>query len=218
MAEEKCNYRWLGYELHDGLVQWMVSARMSVDVVLAESTGLSDGAATRLKQVRDILDSGLEEGRDLIAFLESADTRPMIDVCESLQDFFERIEHEFDAAEQTFHGECPDPDWPRMPPDRAWNLVRIVQQAIRNTLRHAGPAAVRVRLGWQSADHLLVEITDTGQGFDPSQVDPSSHFGLSGMQHRARILGAELSIESQPGQGTRIRLLIPREQVACRPD
>ncbi|RMF41422.1 MAG: sensor histidine kinase [Planctomycetota bacterium] len=215
MAEEKCNYRWLGYELHDGLVQWMVSARMTVDVVLAESNGLSATSVARLKQVRNILDSGLEEGRDLIAFLESADTRPSIDVCESLRDFIERVEHEAEAAQQKLVGECPDPDWPRMPPDRAWNLVRIVQQAIRNALQHAGPATVRIRLGWDSPDRLCVDVADDGRGFDPSQVDPSSHFGLSGMQHRARLLGGELSIESKPGQGTRVRLIVPREKVAC---
>ena len=100
---------------------------------------------------------------------------------------------------------------------------RIVQEALNNVIHHAGTNRARVRMLYtRSALSILVE--DEGKGFDP-QAEPTEdelaeqqeeqgfeqegHFGLVSMKERAKIVGAELNISSQPGKGTRVHLRIP---------
>jgi signal transduction histidine kinase len=84
-------------------------------------------------------------------------------------------------------------------------ILRIVHEALQNTLRHAQAKRVTVRLGpsW-------VEVTDNGVGFEPDRPDlRSRHLGLTSMEERARELGGRLEIRSSPGAGTTIRLEVP---------
>ncbi|GIW97943.1 MAG: hypothetical protein KatS3mg111_1276 [Pirellulaceae bacterium] len=205
-AEADGDYRWIAYELHDGLLQWLVGAQMSLEVVLSEANSLAPEMVERLRQIRSILESGVEEGRDLIAFLESDKTRPEVDLCDAMHDFLERVRPQLNAVGQELEIVCPDPDWPPMAADRAWNVLRIAQQAIRNAIQHAGPCRVVVSAGWAENGQLRLAIVDSGRGFSVQEVDRSQHFGLSGIEHRARQLGAQLTIDSAPGRGTRIEI------------
>ena len=126
---------------------------------------------------------------------------------------------------------------------------RIVQEALANVAHHAGTKEARVRVLYtKSALSILVE--DKGKGFDPDAplsteeksasegaaeggapedaaaegavplVPETSHFGLMNMQERARIIGAEFNVASEPGKGTRVHLRIPyqKEDIAVRQD
>ena len=85
-------------------------------------------------------------------------------------------------------------------------LFRIVQEALNNIVKHAGTREGFIRLDLASQPASL-EVKDHGCGFEPEKVVRDiQHIGLSGMSERARELGWELSIESQPGQGTCIRV------------
>ena len=88
---------------------------------------------------------------------------------------------------------------------QAWNLSRVVQQAVNNAIQHAGPCSIsiRPRINKQTFE---VEIRDDGAGFDSAESIATGHFGLSGMEHRAHLLSGELQVESQVGLGTMIRL------------
>ncbi|MEW5895556.1 MAG: sensor histidine kinase [Candidatus Omnitrophota bacterium] len=92
------------------------------------------------------------------------------------------------------------------------NLYRIVQEALANLYHHAEATSVEVlfRRGKQS---LTMTIKDNGKGFFPHKASKgtghASKHGLSTMYERARLLGGELEIESEPGKGTLIRLHIP---------
>ncbi len=91
------------------------------------------------------------------------------------------------------------------------NLYRIVQESLANLQHHAEAANVEIlfRRGKQG---LTLIIKDDGKGFLPSDIhsDDGRHGqGLSTMQERARLLKGELDIQSEPGQGTTIRLYVP---------
>jgi signal transduction histidine kinase len=86
---------------------------------------------------------------------------------------------------------------------------RIVQEALTNAARHAGVAAVTVRV-WTDADKLNLQIEDRGCGFDPDVVlQAPRSTGLIGMQERAMLLGGHVIIESSPGAGTTITAELP---------
>ncbi len=96
---------------------------------------------------------------------------------------------------------------------RASAVFRIVQEALTNVARHA--RATQVGIHWSQDDHHIeVSVVDNGQGFEARPHRKPSGFGLLSMSERARDIGGELELESQPGQGTRLRLTFPRKSGA----
>jgi signal transduction histidine kinase len=93
------------------------------------------------------------------------------------------------------------------------NIYRMIQEALTNIQRHAGCSKARIRLerfaADEPADRLELEVCDNGCGFDTDIISRKGRFGVLGMQARAKALGGELSLDSHPGQGTRLWLRIP---------
>ena len=89
------------------------------------------------------------------------------------------------------------------------NALRICQEAVTNAVRHGKARQVRLRLDY-SPQLLLVSISDDGCGFQTGAQNISAgHFGIAGMEARARRLGGELKIESESGRGTIIEAKLP---------
>lgn len=82
-------------------------------------------------------------------------------------------------------------------------LYRIAQEALSNVARHSQATELAVRWVVRGADRALLCIHDNGAGFDPGIAKPG-HFGLDNMQARAREIGAALTLNSAPGQGTEL--------------
>ncbi len=88
-----------------------------------------------------------------------------------------------------------------------YQLLRIAQEAISNTLAHADANNLNIRVCLQE-EQLELTLDDDGIGFD-SREQPFGHFGLIGLRERANEIGAELTIDSVPGRGTRIFIRLP---------
>jgi signal transduction histidine kinase len=92
------------------------------------------------------------------------------------------------------------------------SLFRIVQEALNNVVKHAGAEHVNIMLSFEPA-LIRVRVRDDGRGFDPqakkSPLNGRPSLGLAGIQERARLLGGESLISSQPGQGTLVEVTIP---------
>ncbi len=91
----------------------------------------------------------------------------------------------------------------------AENVYRIIQEALSNIAAHAETDAGRIALVTRrDAIDLLIE--DEGRGFDAATLKGSSRLGILGMRERAELLGGEFTLETAPGQGTRIHVRLPR--------
>jgi signal transduction histidine kinase len=91
-------------------------------------------------------------------------------------------------------------------PARDLELLRIAQEAIHNSLRHAQAQHLAVRLHREDG-RVLLEVEDDGVGFDPSaRALRATHLGLTSMEERAERMGGRLEISSAPGSGTRVRI------------
>jgi signal transduction histidine kinase len=91
-------------------------------------------------------------------------------------------------------------------PARDSELLRIAQEAINNSLRHAQAQHLAVRLHREDG-RVRLEIEDDGVGFDPSaRALRATHLGLTSMEERAERIGGRLEIHSAPGSGTRVRV------------
>jgi len=102
----------------------------------------------------------------------------------------------------------------RLDPEQRRHLFLIFKEAINNIARHAECASVSLTIK-VSRNRLIVEIQDDGRGFSDlrpqkslSQGAGSGH-GLENMQSRAEELGGHLSVDSAPGHGTRLKLMVP---------
>ena len=87
------------------------------------------------------------------------------------------------------------------------NLFRIVQEALTNCAKHAKARSVTIRLSTDSSHLLALTIADDGVGFDVERHGAPG-LGLVTMRERAEFLGGTFSLESKPGQGTRIQVLV----------
>jgi signal transduction histidine kinase len=89
-------------------------------------------------------------------------------------------------------------------------LFRIVQEALNNIVKHAAARNVQILLEL-NAEHVRIRITDDGKGFDPQAPlsGEGRHFGLLGMRERALELGGSFTVNSQPGAGTEVEVVVP---------
>lgn len=91
-------------------------------------------------------------------------------------------------------------------------VYRMAQEALANSARHSGAQSARLCLTVTDNEVYLV-VSDEGKGFDPesamSRSQSREHFGLRGMQERARAMGGAFEIDSRPGAGARISIVLP---------
>ncbi len=216
------SYRWLAHELHDGLLQWVVAARMQVEAGLSN---LDENSAARTKFMRALsqLEQAQGEGRALIGYLDDQ-AQGDDDVTSALQKYLDAVQPDATERRQSLRFNPPQPPWPALPKQVAWSILRLLQQATQNAIQHAGPAEITISLGWSTENgpldvsepvlrhsQLAASVTDNGLGFDLEQPTEYGHFGLQSIQQRAKMCNAVLSIDSAPNAGTRIHIVVPFE-------
>jgi signal transduction histidine kinase len=204
-------------ELHDGLGQllgYVNTKAMAVRILL--QGGQTEAAAHHLEQLE-------EAAREV-----STDVRLAIQglrrTAEADADFASTLRNLVDQAARlsgvpvAFAAE--DLDDLRLPSEVELNLLRITQEALTNVRRHADASSAEVRIERRQGG-LQLRIQDDGQGFPDGRPDllRASHYGLAMMGERAAEIGAQLSVESQPGAGTSvsIRWNFPEEENDGRP-
>lgn len=199
-------------ELHDSLAQTQASLRFRVRMLDASlQAGGGAQAMHDLEQIEAALDQAHTELRTLIAHFRSPlETEAVAGEHFDLAGAIEQMTRSFREATgilTVFHqqGDCT-----MLPPTVGGEVLRIVQEALANIRKHSQAQTVRVMLIAVQEPHpwrLLVEDDGIGIGDVPTQAGPGEHLGLSIMRERAQRINAELRVESEPGEGTRIELL-----------
>jgi len=191
-------------ELHDTLSQGLAGLVLQLEAVDAH---LADA---RPEKARSILQQTMEQARAALA-----DARQVIDDlrqgsgCPSLSPIEEALRREVNRFCDATGISCTvEVSMQSAPPDTVNEAVRrIAAEALTNIARHARAGRVWMTLN-QSVTGLVLEIGDDGVGFDPQTV-PAGHFGLLGMNERARLAGGSLHVESAPSRGTVVRAEFP---------
>lgn len=196
----------LAHELHDSLAQTLASLRFQVRML--EETLQNKGAQSEAQQGAGRIHSGLDEAhhelRELInSFRAPMDQRGLVPALEKL---VERFKQETGIS-TFFQSDCRKVE---LDSTRELQTLRIVQESLANIRKHAQAHTVRVLLRCRASGNYLLLVEDDGIGFEGAapKGNPGEHIGLSIMQERARRLGGELHIESEPGEGTRVELII----------
>ncbi|MGA7029235.1 MAG: PAS domain S-box protein [Candidatus Acidiferrales bacterium] len=121
----------------------------------------------------------------------------------SVESLCKEVSDRHNLAVQFVHHCTPE----RFPKDVTLCLYRITQEALQNVVKHSGAAAAKVELLCQN-DRIDLCISDSGVGFSPEAVRGTAGLGLISMRERLRLVGGQLSVESELSQGTRIRARI----------
>lgn len=200
----------LAHELHDSLAQTLASLRFRVSMLqktLAQQS--SDTNATdEVEQIKTGLDEANFELRELLShFRIRMDERGLIPATEGL---VERFKNESNT-QIFFQNNCPDL---KLPPVLEVHILHIIQEALANIRKHSKANCVRILMSGGGSPYFHLLIEDDGQGIEAeiNSAIPGEHVGLSIMRERAQRIGAELTIESDPGEGTRIELLLQDTQ------
>jgi len=194
----------IGMDLHDGVIQSIYAVGLTLEharLLLGEEP---EQTRKRINQSIEDLNSTI---RDLRAFI--MDMRPRQLYEENLMDGLQRLINEFQAnslVETTLNG--PSDGLENLPDAHAIALFHICQEALANIAKHAQASKVEV-LVWTTTDRVLMEVSDDGRGFDPGQVRVTLGHGISNMQTRARNVGGDLEITTEPGEGTTIMAWMP---------
>jgi len=199
----------LAYELHDSLAQTIAALRFQIRN-LSETLDREESreAKRELKRIEGSLDEVNTEVRDLIAnFRAPIDERGLLPALEEMVGRFRNetgITTYFQAECQALHLSVAS----------EMQLLGIIREALTNIRKHSHAKTVRVllRCGGDGNHRVLVE--DDGVGIEQSEYEghPGEHIGLSIMNDRARRLGGELRVESEPGEGTRVDLTFKRSE------
>ena len=190
-------------ELHDDTSQNLAVLVMGLESAIQALR--ANGPPPRLEEVKALAVHALEEVHRLIR-----DLRPSVlddlGLFSAIRWYAERHLGERGLAVRCEVAE-PEPHLPA-----AWEiaLFRMCQEAMNNVLRHAQAESVLVQVGVEDGK-LRIEIEDDGRGFDPAAPPPEdrAHWGLLGIGERAEILGGKARIDSSPGNGTRVEIVVP---------
>ncbi len=190
----------IGQEIHDGAIQAIYSASLILESV-GQHVKDNDEAAARLDRAKRVLSGSVNDLRRYMVSLR-ADTPD-----ETLAHGLRRLANNprFSSL-LNIRLNC-DVE-PALKPTQVGHALAIVQECLSNAVRHANAHRATISLR-RDADSLLLHIDDDGQGFDEGTTIPG--FGLRAMRDRARLLGGQLNIQSRPGKGTAITLIIPEE-------
>jgi signal transduction histidine kinase len=186
LAEER---ERLMRDMHDGLGGQLIQA-LAVSEQAQAPRELRESLERALIDLRLIVDSISPEQDDLVSLLAS---------------FRHRSQRVWEKSGIRLHWNMRDVPEIRLGPEASLHVLRIVQEASTNALKHSGAANVRFAASHTDGE-IRVEIEDDGKGFDPDAVH-NGH-GLANMRRRAAEAGVRLSIDSG-GPGTRIVIGMP---------
>ena len=193
--------RLIACEIHDGLAQQLVGAKMHLEAYRLQRERRPEQAEQNLQECLDLLVHGVQESRNLIQGLRPPDLDGLglVPAIRHIADDAGKaglpVEVDSDLGDDRLPGRIED------------TVYRIVQEGLTNARVHSGSDRAWVRLrrteGW-----LRIEIRDRGCGFDPEAVREGFH-GLRGARQRVRVFGGTFTIESRVGEGTRLVVVLP---------
>mgnify|MGYP001323355911 FL=1 len=199
-------------ELHDSLAQTLASLKIQARV-LDESIHQGDDSQmwNELEKLEDSIHKANAEIRELIKQFRTGPkaTKNFITELENLIDSFKKENSSIKIFLQIEDKKVNLSD------DQSRNTLKIIQEAITNVVKHSQAKIVRLFISKEKDNTVNVLVEDDGIGIAKScfigheEEVSGEHFGISVMKDRANQMNARLDIESEPGEGVRIKLNIP---------
>ena len=186
----------LSKEIHDGVGGSLANAIMLTDLIDRSQN------PERVPQLKTVLEDALAEVRHLISAM-AGDISTTEELCQYVT---ERVRPTIDGTGIEFALENQIRDMLVLSSNQGLNLARVIMEALNNAIRHADAKHLKMLLGTQEG-FLRIDIQDDGVGF--SVHETVAGYGLKNMQRRVSDVGGTVEIESSPGVGTQVSVLMP---------
>jgi len=195
-------------ELHDGAVQSLIAVEMQVDVIRRQAEA-SKPIGGELGRIQGLLREEVLKLRELMQQMKAidVDSQRLLGV---LNDTVERFQRETGISAR-FVTDLAELD---MPQRVCREILRIVQEGLVNVRKHSGARHALVRLG-SNGEQWSLTVEDDGKGFpftgryNQDRMDEDGK-GPMIIKERVRLIAGALTVESNPGQGTRLEITVPR--------
>jgi GAF domain-containing protein/anti-sigma regulatory factor (Ser/Thr protein kinase) len=196
-------------ELHDGIIQTIYAVGLSLDYCRLALHEDPDDVEKRLGDATAGLNRAISDIRNYILNLTHR-----VGGVVGLREAVEGLAREY--GQSAAPGRVPmsinvevDADASMaVPAERRAEIVQLFREALANAVRHARASTVTISARVDRGN-LVLKVTDDGVGFDLAAGSAEGHHGLRNMTNRARMLDGHLDIQSAPGQGTTITLVVP---------
>jgi signal transduction histidine kinase len=200
----------LAREIHDTLAQGLTGIVVQLEAAEDALAETPAEAQAHMARARQLARASLAEARRSVRAL-----RPQALTDSDLPTALPRLAEQVTAqtplqAQVQVHGTpCP------LPPEVENALLRIGQEALINTVKHAQASTVQLALTFDAAA-VCLRVTDDGRGFDPQRAATHEEFGLVSMQERAERIGGRFTLTSWPTHGTTVMVVVPMAHQAQR--
>lgn len=185
-------------DLHDTLAQMFVGISLHLEGAAKSLPEEHVEVRHHLERALQLSRHGVESARKSIRTLQ---TQPDLPLHKSLEIFAEELKTE-GSAEISVNSTG---DAPELPSERRENLLRILQEAMRNAMRHGRASKIDVRIAY-APSQISAIVEDNGSGIPAARRKSSDGQGLTFMKERAELAKAALRVSTQPGKGTRVEL------------
>lgn len=202
-----------GMALHDGIMQSVYAAGLSLQEAKYEINGNTEHASRRIDQTIENLSQVLRDLRNYIMGLRTGRFQGQ-DVATSLGQL--TTELRANTLMTVVYDAPTKLSVIRLDEERTEEILLIAREALNNIRKHAQARNVLVSLK-EAGDLVVLRIVDDGIGFDFATATGGDGNGLRNMRERARKLGGELSIDSVPSQGTQLHVAMPLSRAATSP-
>jgi two-component system sensor histidine kinase DegS len=195
----------LAREIHDGPAQVLANTVMRLQFVEQMLRHKREEVEPELARVRTALQESLKDVRRFIFNLRPASLSDA-GLVPTLRYYTQDFREQFDIPV-----ELNVPENLSLSPNQELVVFRVIQEALQNIHKHAEAGTIAVNLQQRPGGPLTVTIADDGKGFDPKLVRQgrTGSSGLVSMRERAATVGGTLKIDSKPGTGTTITLVLP---------
>jgi len=200
----------LSRELHDGAAQLVAHLLLCLDTIKElVADDRRQEAAAELERLHGVADEIYEDIGDSITGIRTNVTEQGL--IRALQDYVDQFEERHQIPVSLRTDDAAD----RFSPLAAFQLFRLIQEALTNVRKHAGAREATVTLASHGPDQLRVVIADDGQGFTTgSQRNGTARpLGLTSMRERVEALGGTFHVDSRPGSGTQVTATIPMPRI-----
>ena len=190
-------------ELHDDLSQRIALLEISLEQFAQKMPELTSDARNQLHHISRVASEVSSDLHNMSHQLHPSKL-DLLGLVATVAGYCREISAQQDVQiEFVHHGVAA-----QIPKDLALCLFRIVQEALRNVVKHSGAAEAKIELSG-AGNQIDLCISDAGVGFDPDSAGGQAGLGLVSMRERLGLVGGHLSVESKPSQGSRIRVRVP---------
>jgi two-component system NarL family sensor kinase len=202
---QETTFKTIAMELHDNIGQVLSVVKLSLSVLPLDK---EHPAYESVQNSRQMLNKVIYDMGNLTKSLHT-DRIAQIGLIEAMRfdlDSLRRtglLEVEFSVDGEEY----------RLEDQRSIFLYRMFQEMLNNILKHSRATRVNIAINYSIDNKFVLQVEDNGVGFDVekkrSQTSSSSGIGLKSMTNRASLIGAQISVQSQPGKGTSIQVEVP---------